>query len=206
MKIFHTTMAVCGLLTTPILQGATVSIMAEGLISQSADEGEDFALPGDRFRVSISYRSDLEDSDPTSFFGQYFDDDLRVVFEFLGTGRSLEGTGGSVNVTTILGPDGVTYVPEILILSGLPELGAFLFGFRDEDGSEITQTELPTSFSDVEEYDFVGFSVIDLSLRVGGTRPIPPLLEGGVSFVSVPEPSSLLLLSFGISILFRRFR
>lgn len=188
------------------LRGAIVSLTAEGVISETFAKGSDFGRVGESFKLSISYRSDLSDADPTAYFGQYFDDDMVVTLEFLESGQVLRGTGGSVNVNSILGPDGTTFVPEILILSGLPDLGALFFGFRDEDGLEIRDTELPTEFNDVTDYDFVGFSVIDLSPRIGGTRPIPPLIEGNVTLVTVPEPSSLLLtvLSAGFLICLRR--
>lgn len=188
------------------LHGAIIFLTAKGTVSESSSQGTDFGSTGEPFQISISYQSDLNDADPTSFFGQYFDDDLSVTLEFLESGQTLHGRGGSVNVNSLTGPNGSNFVAEILILSKLSELGAFFFGFQDGDGSEIRDTEIPTNFSNAEDYDFVGFSVLDLSLRIGGTAPIPPLIEGEVTFVALPEPSCALLTATSLLCLFRRQR
>lgn len=106
------------------LEGALVSLTAEGTISQAVDEGTDLGNPDDAFRLSISYRSDLEDEDSTSFFGQYFDDELVTTLEFIESGEVIRGVGGSVNITTRFGPDGSTFVSEILFLADLQDVGS----------------------------------------------------------------------------------
>ena len=174
------------------LQGALVSLVTEGVIDQSSEDGIDLGTIGNSFRLSISYRSDLQDSDPSSLLSTYVDDDLSVTLEFIESGEIIRGTGGSIIVNTILASDEFFPVSDISFLSNLPLLGTLFLSFTDSDGALIPNNDLPTQFGDAQDYDTAGFSIIDLKTpRTIGGSPIiiTPLISGNVSTVSIPEPS-----------------
>jgi len=151
------------------LQGALVSLVTEGVIDQSSEDGVDLGTTG-----------------------TYVDDDLSVTLEFIESGEIIRGTGGSISVNTILASDEFFPVSDILFLSDLPLLGTLFLSFTDSDGALIPNNDLPTQFGDAQDYDTAGFSIIDLKTpRTIGGSPIiiTPLISGNVSTVSIPEPS-----------------
>ena len=183
-------------------QAATVSLFADGTIDHAWSGAYPFVDAGDSFRLSVSYSDGWADTDPTSTLGVYLPEDLSITLDILGEGTAFHSIGGSVNVTT----EPVEF-PAIGILSTLPDGNALFFIFRDDDRSSILDDSLPTAFGSIADYDWVGFSVIQVpGMWPGTSNPV----DGTVSFLAVPEPHVLSLTGVGAALLIavgsRRYR
>lgn len=183
--------------------GATVLLVAEGSIDQSLASAYPTVDPGDTFRLTVSYSDQAVDTDSDPALGVYLSSDLCLSLEILGDGVLFQSLGGSVNVA--VSPQDF---PVYSIISQTQPNGHSLFlVFSDNDRSDapVLGDAIPTTFGDINNYDSVGFSIVDLDAPSVPTPPFPGSpppnpLDGTVTGISIPEPATSLLMGVALSI------
>jgi hypothetical protein len=180
------------LVFSSFVRGATVLLVTEGTISQSAHTAYPFVEAGDVFRLTVSYSDTYADIDPDPNLGVYLTSDLSMVLEIIGKGVAFESIGGSVNV--LARPD--NYPGYTIISRAKPNGHSMFLVFSDLDRSHapVLGDRIPIDFGTLGDYDSVGFSILHFRALdeptpppIPGTIPINPL-DGEITSISIPEP------------------
>jgi hypothetical protein len=193
---------------SPIAHGATVVLVSEGTIDQSSIGAFPLIEVGDAFRLSVSYSVGSDDTDADPDLGVYLPSDLRIIFEVIGKGIAFESLGGSVNV---LGR--AEDFPVYSFISKTQPDGRslfLLFNDQDRSNSPLLGDGIPVEFGSISDYDAVVFSIIHtpafdqpIALPIPGTLP-KNLLDGTITKLSIPEPSTPSILAITITLLIAR--
>ena len=197
----------CWLTCCSLLHGATIFLVTEGTITQTSGGVYPLVDAGDAFRLTVSYSDQVADTDSDPELGVYLPSDLSIVLEILGEGVVFQSIGGSVNVST-RPQDFPVYS---IISQGQPNGHSLFLVFSDNDRSDapVLGDGIPTSFGEFEDYDSVGFSIVDFDAPTVPTPPFPggaPAnpVDGTVTGFSIPEPSSALLVGVALCLATRR--
>ena len=204
MKI-KTLLYLCFLASSTFVNGATVFLVAEGTIDRTLVDAFPLVQAGDAFRLTVSYSGDFADTDADPDLGVYLPSDLSIFFEVIGKGVVFESIGGSVNVLG-RGAD----FPVYNIISQTQPNGHSLFlifNDRDRSHSPLIGDKLPFDFGNFEDYDSIVFSIINIpavdmqtTLPIPGTIP-PNLVDGTVTSLSVPEPTTTSIFGIALTLL-----
>ena len=209
MKAPHL-LLLCCLSLASLVQGATIFLVAEGTINQSSNGDYPFVKAGDAFKLTISYSDHFADTEADPDFGVYLPTDLSMIFEIIGKGVAFESIGGSVNVLARPAD-----FPVYSIISRAQPNGHSLFLFftdLDRSHTPFLGDKIPIDFGQLGDYDSVRFSIVDFQAP---NVPTPPTIPGAVSInpvdgpvtrISVPEPTTTSIVGVAISLAAMRRR
>lgn len=200
----------CSLGLGSLAHGASVFLVAEGIINQSSSGAYPLVAAGDVFRLTVSYSDYFADTDTDPNLGVYLPTDLRMVLEIIGKGVAFQSVGGSVSVSVRPGD-----FPVYSIFSQSQPNGhslALFFAEANRSHAPLSGDRIPSDFGQYSDYDSVGFSIINFPDPYAMTPqqfpyiiPINPM-DGSVTSFSVPEPSIAIITGLALALCAMRRR